>query len=511
MRFGFSAGILGLIFFIGWAGAPRSPLPAATISPWHTKVDLQLLQATTGGAEAEFILFLAEQADLSGAQHLQSKEAKGAYVYEQLTSVAAQTQPAIVAELARQGIEHRAYWVANMIWVRGDLNTVQMLAGRSDVDHVYANPMTRLPLLPQPAAGPQVRSTAGIEWNIVQVGAPQLWAVGIEGQGAVIGGQDTGYQWNHPALRNQYRGWDGTTADHNYNWHDAIHSGGGICGPSSPVPCDDLNHGTHTMGTMLGDDGGSNRIGMAPAATWIGCRNMDGGYGTPVTYSECFQWFIAPTDLTGANPKPALAPHVVNNSWACPPGEGCTTANVLKAVVENTRAAGIVVVASAGNLGPECGTVAHPPAIYEAAFSVGATDGSNAIAGFSSRGPVTLDGSNRLKPDISAPGVGVRSSIRQGAYGLSSGTSMAGPHVAGLVALLISANPALSGQVDEIEAIIRDTAVPLTASMECGGIPGDQVPNHTFGYGRIDAVAAVAQFVGWRYIYLPHISQDIVQ
>jgi serine protease AprX len=511
MKFGLSAGLLGLILLIGWAGTAGSPLPAAANPEWQAKVDEQLLQTAGSGAETEFILFLAEQADVSGARHLPTKEARGAYVYEQLTSVAGRTQAAILDELAGEGVSHRPYWVANMIWVRGNLETLQRMAARQEVAHVHANPQVRLPLPPQTAPQAALRAIESVEWNILQVGAPQLWAAGIRGQGAVIGGQDTGYQWDHPALMNQYRGWNGATADHNYNWHDAIHSGGGICGPSSPVPCDDHNHGTHTMGTMLGDDGAGNRIGMAPEAAWIGCRNMDQGYGTPVTYSECFQWFIAPTDLNGANPNPALAPHVVNNSWACPPAEGCTDANVLRTVVENTRAAGIVVVASAGNSGPGCGSVANPPAIYEAALSVGATDSSNAIASFSSRGPVTIDGSQRLKPDISAPGVNVRSSIRQGAYGVSSGTSMAGPHVSGLVALLISANPALAGQVDEIEAIMRDTAVPLTTSQECSGVPGHQVPNHTFGYGLIDAVAAVAEYVGWRYIYLPLISYDIVQ
>ena len=139
--------------------------------------------------------------------------------------------------------------------------------------------------------------------------------------------------------------------NHNYNWHDSIHSGGGSCGADSPAPCDDFGHGTHTMGTMVGDDGGTNKIGVAPRRKWIGCRNMDQGVGTPATYTECFQWFIAPTDLPNQNPDPSKAPHVINNSWGCPPSEGCTDPTVLQTVVENTRAAGIEVVVSAGNAG----------------------------------------------------------------------------------------------------------------------------------------------------------------
>jgi serine protease AprX len=491
MRLKFVAGLFGLTILMLWAALAGGIAPPATASEWEAKVDSRLLKQIAG-AETEFILFLAEQADLSGAARLKTKVEKGRYVYEQLASVAERTQLPVLEELARQGVAHRSYWVANMIWVRGDLETVRAMASRDDVGHVYANPRVPVLLPPQQVDELQLRAPASIEWNILKVGAPQLWAAGIKGKGAVIGGQDTGYQWDHPALINQYRGWNGTTADHNYNWHDAIHTGGSICGPASPIPCDDHNHGTHTMGTMLGDDGGSNRIGMAPEATWIGCRNMDAGFGTPVTYSECFQWFIAPTDLSGAGPDPALAPHVINNSWTCPLVEGCNDANILKTVVESTRAAGIVVVASAGNRGPGCSSVDNPPAIYEAALSVGATGGDDSIAGFSSRGPVLIDGSNRLKPEITAPGVGVRSSIRNNGYGNLSGTSMAAPHVAGLVALLISANPDLAGQVDDIEAIIRETAVPLTTAQECGGIPGHLIPNHTFGYGRIDALAAAA-------------------
>ena len=314
----------------------------------------------------------------------------------------------------------------------------------------------------------------------------------------MVAGQDTGYQWDHPALIKHYRGWDGTNANHNYNWHDAIHglnfhnTGDNPCGYDLTAPCDDLSHGTHTMGTMVGDDGAGNQIGMAPGAKWIGCRNMERNWGTPATYAECFQWFLAPTDLNGQNPDPSKSPDVINNSWYCPPAEGCADPLVLQSVVENLRAAGIVVVCSAGNSGPGCSSIDAPGAIYDASFTVGATDSSDNIAGFSSRGPVTVDGSNRLKPDVSAPGVNIRSSVPGNGYaGGWSGTSMAGPHVVGVVALLISAHPELKGQVDGIERIIEHTAVPRTNFESCGSVAGTGIPNNTYGWGRVDALAAL--------------------
>ena len=181
---------------------------------------------------------------------------------------------------------------------------------------------------------------------------------------------------------------------------------------------------------------------------------------------------------------------VINNSWGCLPSEGCTDPNVLLAAVQAVRAAGIVTVHSAGNSGSACSTVQDPAAIYAESFSVGATDSSDSIAGFSSRGPVTRDGSNRRKPDVSAPGVGVRSSYPGGGYTNMSGTSMAGPHVAGAVALLISAYPGLAGKVDQIENILEQSAVHLTSSQGCGGDSATAVPNNVYGWGRIDALAA---------------------
>ncbi len=461
------------------AGAAPSP-------SWLDKVDPWVLESVAGGRSAEFLVLLAEQADLSGAAALPTKREKGQWVFERLTEVASRTQPPVLADLASRGAEHRPYWIVNVVWVKGDAAAVEAMARRADVARLLANP--QVPLRLPAAAGESPRTPAGIEPSLLQVGVLTFWDAGFTGQGVVVAGEDTGYDWDHPALENQYRGWNGSSADHNYNWHDAIHSGGGVCGADSEEPCDDNGHGTHTMGTMVGDDGGVNRIGLAPGARWIGCRNMDQGNGTPATYTECFQFFIAPTDLDDQNPRPDLAPNVINNSWICTDGEGCSDETILQEVVESVRAAGILVVASAGNTGDDCSTVEDPPAIYDASFSVGAVDSSDEIASFSSRGPVTSDGSNRMKPDVSAPGVNIRSSLPGGNYGILSGTSMAGPHVAGLVALNISAEECLQHNLDAIEEHVRQTTIPGDVTGQvCGGIPDSEIPNNTYGWGSIRA------------------------
>ena len=482
----FLAGVFGTRFFYS------SQVNAA---PWQQNVDPWVLQTAAEQGETEFLVFLSEQADLSAADTLATKLEKGTYVYATLTTLAERTQKPVIEQLDALGAVYRPFWVANMIWVRGNQTVVEAMAQRADVAHVYANPWLYFGDLPEESPS-TVLSPEAIEWSLTQVNADDVWAAGVTGQGAVIGGQDTGYDWEHPALQNQYRGWDGGSADHDYNWHDAIHEDnphtavGNPCGFDSPFPCDDNSHGTHTMGTMVGDDGGTNQIGMAPGAKWIGCRNMEQGWGMPSTYAECYEWFIAPYPA-GGNPAqdgdPSKAPDVISNSWACPPEEGCN-ADTLLPVVQAVRAAGILTVHSAGNSGSSCSTVNTPSATYTESFSVGATDSVDAIANFSSRGPSTFTG--EIKPNISAPGVAIRSSILGGAYGFKSGTSMAAPHVAGLVGLLVSANPALSGQVDLLEDIIEETAVNLTSTQACGGIPGTEIPNNVFGWGRIDAYSA---------------------
>lgn len=220
---------------------------------------------------------------------------------------------------------------------------------------------------------------------------------------------------------------------------------------------------------------------------------MDRGYGSPMTYLEAFEWFLAPTDVNGNNPDPTLAPHVINNSWRCPEMEGCNPDNfgMLEQAILNLRAAGVVVVVSGGNEGAGgCSSLADPPSIFEGSFAVGATRQNDTIANFSSRGPVMVDSSGRIKPDVSAPGVAVRSAWLDSSYRYLNGTSMAGPHVAGAVALIISANPALSGQVDLIEDILRETARPMKPLYDCA-TDSLAIPNNSYGYGIIDALAAV--------------------
>ena len=385
-----------------------------------------------------------------------------------------------------------------MIVATVDRSLVEALAARADVARIDPNRPARWIEPPEIAnfsdATDRPDGTNAVEWGVNNVNAPAVWAQGFTGQGMVIGGLDTGIRWTHSALKPKYRGWDGATADHNFNWHDAIHSGGGSCGADTVAPCDDNGHGTHTVGTTVGESG-SNQIGVAPGAKWIGCRNMNEGIGTPATYTECFQFMIAPTDLAGNNANPALRPHVLNNSWGCPVSEGCVTGAELETIVNNTQAAGIFVAVSAGNAGPNgCETVEDPPAFYEASFSVGSITITNGLSSFSSRGPSTFYTPNILKPNISAPGSSVRSSTRTSdtSYGNSSGTSMASPHVAGVVALIWSAHPQLVRDIAATKTLLQNTANPHDnrPAQTCGGTPSTQIPNNSFGYGRIDAYAA---------------------
>jgi len=489
----------GAALLASGASAQEQEAAALKIHPW-------VIENTRAGAQAEYFVVLKQQADLSAAEQLKSKLSKGQFVYQTLFKTAQQSQKAIRAELDARGVEYRSFYLVNAILVKGDRDLAQRLAARADVKRIDGNPEMRQalpnPHEPEPLEfnpdWPDLigdKAILAVEPGISYVRAPQIWSLGYTGQGIIVAGADTGYRWTHAALKSAYRGWNGTTANHDYNWHDSIHSGSGSCGANNPQPCDDQGHGTHTMGTIVGLDG-ANQVGMAPGARWIGCRNMNQGAGTPASYLECMEFFLAPYPVGGTTSQgdPSKAPHVTNNSWGCNAAEGCTTPNILLTGVANTRAAGILMEVSAGNSGSSCSTVVDPPSFYDPSFTTGALNtGADTVASFSSRGPVTVDGSNRIKPDIMAPGTSTRSSYNTSdtTYSSLSGTSMAGPHVAGGVALLLSAFPSLAGNPDAIESRLTSSAKHITlTSTTCGSAAG-AVPNNVYGYGRLDVGCAI--------------------
>ncbi len=473
------------------------------------KIEPALLSAAQAAGPVDFVIQMQAAADLSAADAQKTRADRGRVVVAALKATAAASQSGVRAELAARQLPHRAFWIANVITARGSLADLQALAARSDVRQLL-QVSTEINALSPYIARRQAAVTAASaqsdrneyvakalgdpEPGIALVNAPAVWALGFTGQGVVVGDHDIGVEWTHPALKKKYRGWDEATqtASHAFNWRNAFGAADLFC-EDPAVPCDPNQHGTHTTGTMVGDDGEGNKIGMAPGAKWMACRSLldpVAGVGTVPTYLDCMEWQIAPyPEGQAAAADPAMAPDVVNNSWGCL--EACAPP-VLEDVNEAIKAAGIVQVVSAGNDGSQCSTIAFPLAVYESSFTVGASNVMDAMAGFSSRGPVASDGSMRLKPNITAPGVATRSSVPGGGYGNLSGTSMAGPHVAGLVALVMSAEPRLKGRVDDVRKLVELSAVQtITTVQTCGGTPVSMVPNNTSGWGRIDALNAV--------------------
>ncbi|MGE5414752.1 MAG: S8 family serine peptidase, partial [Syntrophomonadaceae bacterium] len=459
----------------------------------NASVDARIFEGKAAGEHASFLVVLREPADVSSATSIADRAERRRFVYENLRAHAEQTQAPLRRRLEAAGVRFRPHWLVDMLEVEGDAALANELAARADVSRIALNRPSRLarPEAMPPRAAPR-DAGATAEPNIGKIGAPALWALGFTGQGIVLGLADTGFEWTHPAIVNRYRGAGG---DHSYSWHDAVHDAapGNRCGSDAPAPCDDEGHGTGTAGLAVGEGG----IGAAPGATLIGCRNMDRGNGTPARYAECFEWLLAPTDSNGDNPRLDLGADVINNSWTCPPSEGCTDPEVLRGVVEAVRAAGVAVVFAAGNDGsmaaggPQCFTVTQAPAIYAAALSVGATSIDDTLATFSSVGPVTADGSDRIKPDLTAPGVSLRTAAPGGAYDSAfSGTSGAAPQVSGSIALLWSAEPGLRGDVDRTEQQLELAAVPLRMTSFCGGYSGEDIPNPYFGWGRLDIATA---------------------
>jgi subtilisin family serine protease/N-acetylneuraminic acid mutarotase len=463
----------------GTSGGSTPPVEGPVSAEGMDSVEAELLAQFEQQDVATFWVLLEEQVALNDIGAAGTWQQRGSTVHAELTATADRSQSDLRRLLTAEGVEWEAFWIVNAVRVTGDRRLAVELAERPEVAQVLADRGYQVPDLPFTV---QQEAIAAIEWNIERVRAPQVWSdFDTRGEGVVVATIDTGVDFDHPALAAQYRGAnDDGTFSHDYNWFDPSR----ICGDPSLEPCDNNGHGTHVTGTMVGDDGdaGDNQIGVAPAARWIAAKGCETTTCSLSALLSSGQWVLAPTDLAGGNPDPSRRPHIVNNSW----GTNAGADPFYRATVQAWVAAGIFPTFSNGNAGPGCGTVGSP-ASYPEAYGVGAFNISNAIASTSSRGPAPEGVGGSVKPDISAPGVNVRSSLPGGGYGLASGTSMAAPHVSAAVALMWSAAPGLIGNIDQTRQLLDDTAIDVE-NLTCGGTPEN---NNVWGQGRLDAYAAV--------------------
>lgn len=419
------------------------------------KIEQALLARLSEGAEASapFFVIFKERAEVTALARIADRAARSRAVIGALQATAARSQAGVEGYLRGRSVAFQRFWIENAIYVpAGTLELARALAQRPEVLALVPEQVHELP---RPA--PRGEFTAqSVEWNIAKIRADQVWA-STSGAGVLVANIDTGVRRTHQALAARFSG----------KFFDPT----GACGGSV---CDNNGHGTHTMGTIAGSGG----IGVAPGASWMACK----GCITSSCYDShliaCAQYIADPD----GQPATADFPDVVNNSW----GGGHN--NWFRTYVEAWRTLGIFPAFSAGNSGPSCGT-ASSPGEYAVSFAAGATDAADVIASFSSRGPSTLDGV--IKPDVVAPGVSVRSSYNSSdtSYATASGTSMASPHVAGTVALIWAAQPSLRGKVAATEQLLREKSTKLPTTQNCGGTAG-QIPNNTYGAGRIDAFAA---------------------
>ncbi|MGW9193050.1 S8 family serine peptidase [Micromonospora chersina] len=463
------------------------PLPASAAEPdpgaAADKIAPNLKDRFRTQPASDFWITFDTKADLAPAKKIANWTERGQFVYDALQAAAKSSAASVAAELDAAGVKYTSYPLVNAVLVKGGTQKLALdVASVGQVAEIHATPQVALvepvdeKVPADQAARPAAPKAAAAEgtttWGLDAIHAPEAWAMGATGAGITVSNLDSGVQFDHPALMHQYRGTkpDGTV-DHNYNWMATR----GTC---TGAPCDDNGHGTHTMGTMVGDDG-TNHVGVAPDAQWIATNGCCDNSGVESLLKSGW-WLLAPTDVNGNNPDPSKRPHVINNSW------GQTVEHnfddFFQAIDEAWSAAGIFSVWSSGNTTPyaACDTVSSPGSA-ESAYSVGAYDSDGTLASFSRKGEGE---GGRIKPEISAPGVGVRSSYPNNSYVEMAGTSMAAPHVAGAVADLWSYDPTLIGQVEQTRRLLADSAVDVDDT-ECGGTAD---VNNKYGEGRLDLV-----------------------
>ncbi len=497
--------LLLLCLLVGWLPQPVRALPEATsaVAPLaQAKPDIEvepgLHVRLMAGQAAGYLIYFRERPDLSPAYAMEWIE-RGRFVAGALSQAAESSQADVRAYLEKQGVRYQSFWIENVILVESSNRAA--FTGLLDFAEISALRQRRMMGLIEPQYVVAPAATQAIEPNITHVQADQAWNLGYTGKGLVVANVDTGVRYTHQTLATHYRGNESGTFNHNYNWWDPN-------GDYSTEPGDDHGHGSHTMGTMVGDDGGENRIGMAPGAEWMACRGCTTSGCPDTALLECGQFIAAPWDLNQDNPDPDMRPNVVNNSW----GDCVQSYDPwYQGVVDAWQAAGIYPVFSNGNASncsypspPGLNTVGNP-ARYGNVTGVGSTgrdDGQ--YADHSNWGPTdnpdTVNptaGWEDLKPQVLAPGVDIRSSLNGSDtdYAKWSGTSMSAPHVAGLIALMWSAAPCLTGDYAATETIIENTATPIPYDDGSGN--GERTPNYATGWGEINAREAVLTVAGY--------------
>jgi subtilisin family serine protease len=485
IRRGAPAAMLAVLLVIVQVGAALAA-PSGGSGPGSggdaAPIDKDLQADLKAGTVTTFVVEFAAQADLKAPAKIKDRTKRAQGVAVSLKATAKTSQAAAEALVkGTKGATATSYWLTNVLIVESDEpKTLDKLARQlSKVKGVSSVRAPKVyPLVKPVATQAAILAVAGDpEWGVEKIGGDAAWADGITGQGVVVANVDTGVDYQHEALIEQYRGnnHDGTFT-HDYNWWDPT----GQCGDE---PCDNAAHGTHTMGTMVGGDGPgpfTPDIGVAPGAQWIAAKGCEDFFCTEQALLSSGEFILQPTDLAGENPDPSKIPDIVNNSWGSGPGDP-----FYLEIVQAWRTAGIIPVFSSGNPGPFCGEGGSPGDFLES-FSAGATDDKDEIADFSGRGPSVY---GKINPDVTAPGVDVVSSVPGGEYDAFSGTSMAAPHVSGALALMLSAEPALRGNFVAATDALRATAVDILDD-SCGG-DEDGDPNNVYGDGRIDAKAAV--------------------
>jgi len=465
--------LAGLVFGL------LQPVNAMGTTPQATdKIETAVLQKIEATGSSDFVIEMAEQADLSAAYAITDWVARGDYVVETLKATAERTQKSVIAMLDKEGLSYQSFFSGNEVHVYDGSNRVVLaLAALDEVSHiryprtVHINPTVNL----SPVTVEAKDEINALDWGITDTNADEFWTTfGNQGTGILVANIDTGVQWDHSALDQAYE----CAADPSSAacWLDPNTAD---CSGTSGGPCDNNGHGTHTMGTMVGDDDPTltYQVGMAPDATWIACKGCATNSCSDADLNACADWILQPGGST------ANRPQIVNNSWG---GGGGDTWYESK--VTAWRAAGIFPAFSAGNSGPTCGSIGSP-GDYQVSFGTANHQSSRAINPDSSRGPSTFGHDPYTKPNLSAPGTSICSSTPGNTWNCGySGTSMAAPHVAGAVALLWSCNPDLTGEIDATFQLLQSTA-DAPAAATCG-VPPDSQGNYDFGYGYLNVLAA---------------------